>query len=183
MKKFCLLVFILVVIGLGFFFILNQQYVQVAPSSVPSISVTSPPPTQVSLTKVIKVIDGDTIEVESGDKVRYIGINTPEMESSECYAQEATNEDKLLVLGKTVRLEKDVSETDKYGRLLRYVYVQDPVVGSNQEIFVNNYLVGMGYAVTMTVPPDVKYKNVFADSQNFAKENKLGLWGKCFKPL
>ncbi len=175
MKKYYSPIFILIVIGLGLFLILNRQDVQVSPSPAPS--------TEISLTRVTRVIDGDTIEVESGDKVRYIGINTPEMGSSECYAQEATSEDKLLVLGKTVRLEKDVSETDKYGRLLRYVYVQDPVGFPGQEIFVNKYLVSMGYATIMTVPPDIKYKNSFADSQNLAKENNLGLWSKCLKPI
>lgn len=174
------LVFILIVIGLGLFLILRQQEAQIIPLPNPSVYQETPTTSrQINLMKVIKVIDGDTIETEGGDKVRYIGIDTPEMESSECYSQEATDEDKSLVLGKMVRLEKDVSETDKYGRLLRYVYVQDPAGLPGQEIFVNKYLVSMGYATTMTVPPDVKYRNIFEDSQNFAKEKSLGLWSKC----
>ncbi|MEA2016532.1 MAG: thermonuclease family protein [Actinomycetota bacterium] len=76
-----------------------------------------------------RVIDGDTIELENGDIVRYIGINTPE--TDEFYGDIATSKNSDLVLNKTLRLEKDVSETDKYGRLLRYVYVGD--------IFVNAY--------------------------------------------
>ena len=62
------------------------------------------------------MIDGDTIVIEGGQKVRYIGMNTPEVETSECYATEATEINKNLVLGKEVKLEKDVSDTDKYGR-------------------------------------------------------------------
>jgi micrococcal nuclease len=99
-------------------------------------------------------------------------MNTPELESSECYATEASEINKNLVLGKTVKLEKDVSETDKYGRLLRFVYVGN--------IFVDDYLVKDGAAKIMNVPPDIEYKDEFLSSQNYAKENKLGLWGKCF---
>src|SRR3990167_1293984 len=79
--------------------------------------------------KVVKVIDGDTIEIDGGARVRYIGIDTPETVSPtsaiECYGKESSNKNRELVEGKTVRLEKDVSEIDKYGRLLRYVYVGD----------------------------------------------------------
>src|SRR4030042_2567140 len=78
---------------------------------------------------VTRVIDGDTIEIEGGQKVRYIGIDTPEKvdprPSVQCYGKEAAAKNKELVEGKRVRLEKDVSETDKYGRLLRYVFVGD----------------------------------------------------------
>lgn len=76
---------------------------------------------------VTRVINGDTIEVEGGKRVRYIGMDTPEMgdgrKGAACFAGEATEENKRLVDGKTVRLEKDVSETDQYGRLLRFARV------------------------------------------------------------
>jgi micrococcal nuclease len=75
-----------------------------------------------------------------------------------------------LVLGKTIKLEKDVSETDKYGRLLRFVYVGN--------IFIDDYLVKNGFARVMTVPPDIEYESQFLESENYAKENKLGLWSK-----
>src|SRR4030067_982445 len=73
---------------------------------------------------VVKVVDGDTVELENGQKVRYIGIDTPEttLGKNDCYGTEATEKNKELVEGKRVRLEKDISETDKFGRLLRYVY-------------------------------------------------------------
>ena len=82
--------------------------------------------------KVTRVIDGDTIELETGQKVRYIGINTPETvdprKPAECFGRESSEKNKELVEGKIVELEKDISETDKYQRLLRYVYVDGVLV-------------------------------------------------------
>lgn len=124
-----------------------------------------------SYAKVTRVIDGDTIVIDTGQHVRYIGMDTPEMETSECFATEASEINKNLVLGKMVRLEKDISETDKYGRLLRYVYVGDTLI--------DNYLVKNGNAKAMTVPPDVKYKDQFDQSEKYARQNNLGLWSKC----
>jgi len=122
-----------------------------------------------------RVIDGDTIEIEGGKKVRYLGIDTPETvdprKPVQCFGIEASNANKKLVLGKRVKLEKDISETDKYGRLLRYVYVDD--------IFVNDYLVRNGYAYAVTFPPDVKYQQQFLEAQKEARENKRGLWSAC----
>jgi micrococcal nuclease len=74
-------------------------------------------------------------------------------------------------LGKTVKLVKDVSETDKCGRLLRFVYVGDQMI--------DDELVKEGAAKIETVPPDTEFKDEFQMSENYAKENKLGLWGKC----
>ena len=103
-----------------------------------------------------RVIDGDTIEVNIDGavyKVRYIGIDTPELDDKRAeysaLAQEATRYNRQLVEGETIRLEKDVSETDKYGRLLRYVYVDD--------IFVNAELVRQGLAWAKAYEPDTKY--------------------------
>jgi micrococcal nuclease len=125
---------------------------------------------------VTKVIDGDTIEVEiegKSYKVRYIGIDTPELHHPErpveYYAQEAYEKNKELVEGKMVLLKKDISETDSYGRLLRYVYVGD--------VFVNAYLVQHGYALVATYPPDVKYQEYFLELQREAREAGRGLWG------
>lgn len=124
--------------------------------------------------KVIRVIDGDTIVLEGGQIVRYIGVNTPETKhpkkSIECFGKEAAEKNTELVLNKRVRLEKDVSETDKYKRLLRYVYVGN--------IFVNDYLVKEGFAYVSSFPPDIKYQDQFLLSQKEAEENKRGLWGR-----
>jgi hypothetical protein len=91
----------------------------------------------------------------------------------ECFGQEASNKNKELVEGKRVKLEKDVSETDKYGRLLRYVWVDD--------VFVNDYLVRQGYAYAYTYPPDVKYAEQFVQAQQEARENNRGLWAICIE--
>ena len=124
---------------------------------------------------VTRVIDGDTIEIEGGKKVRYIGIDTPETvdprKPVQCFGVEAFNKNKELVERKRIRLEKDISETDKYGRLLRYVYVDG--------IFVNDYLVRQGYAYAYTYPPDVKYSEQFIQAQKEARENNRGLWKDC----
>jgi len=123
-------------------------------------------------TTVVRVIDGDTIEIDGNLRVRYIGVDTPEVSGKvECYGREATQKNRELVEGKRVRLEKDVSETDRYGRLLRYVYVGDT--------FVNAELVREGYAQAATYPPDVKYQELFTRLQREAREAKRGLWGKC----
>ena len=126
-------------------------------------------------TKVTKVIDGDTIEIEGGLRVRYIGIDTPEIvhpqKPVECFGREASNKNKELVEGKFIKLEKDVSETDKYGRLLRYVFIDG--------FFVNQYLVKEGYAYSSSYPPDVKYQQQLREAQQEARENNRGLWNAC----
>jgi len=126
--------------------------------------------------KVIRVIDGDTIEIEGKIKVRYIGVNSPE--SEQCFANESYLENKKLVEGKTITLIKDVSDKDKYGRLLRYVYI-DPSTSSGQVIFVNDYLIKNGFAKIMMIKPDIKYSQQFKDGQGEAKINNIGIWGKC----
>ena len=121
----------------GIALILNNLIQTLSDDSVLSDSTTSPKPTTPTYL-VTKVIDGDTIQIEGGQKVRYIGIDTPETvdptRPDGCFGKEASEKNKNLVLGKKVRLEKDVSLTDRYGRLLRYVYVD--------ELFVNDALVG-----------------------------------------
>ncbi len=123
---------------------------------------------------VKKVIDGDSIVLESGQEVRYIGINAPELPNG-CFAQEATNKNKELVEGKQVRLEKDVSETDIYGRLLRYVYLDS--------LFINDYLVRNGYAYDFAYAPDIKLQEQFAKAEEKAKESRQGLWGDICHPI
>lgn len=124
---------------------------------------------------VEEVIDGDTIVLEGGETVRYIGIDTPETSHPtkpiECFGEESKKINKNLVEGKMIRLEKDVSETDRYGRLLRYVWVD--------EIFVNDKLVRDGYASSVSYPPDVKYQEVFKQAQEEAMQDNRGLWNSC----
>jgi len=106
-------------------------------------------------------------------RLRYIGIDTPETVDPRrpvgCFGREASERNRQLVEGRTVGLEKDVSETDSCGRLLRYVWVDDQMV--------NGALVEEGYALAATYPPDVRYSGVFASLQAQAREGKRGLWG------
>lgn len=122
-----------------------------------------------------RVIDGDTIELSDKRKVRYIGMDTPESVDPrkivQCFGKEAKEENRRLVEGKTIRLEKDISETDRYGRLLRYVYTSD--------MFVNDYLVRQGYARIDTVPPDVAHRELLLTSQQEARKESRGLWKSC----
>lgn len=133
---------------------------------------TSTPTSTITTVKVTRVVDGDTIEIEGGKVVRYIGIDTPELvhpsKPIQCYAKEASTKNKELVLNKEVRLEKDISETDKYGRLLRYIWVG--------ETLINELLVREGYAQSSSYPPDIKYQNRFIEAQKIAREEKKGLW-------
>lgn len=133
---------------------------------------------------VSRVIDGDTIELSSGQKVRYIGIDTPESVSPnspvECFAIEAGTRNKQLVEGKNVWLESDVSEIDRYGRLLRYVWIEDPSsTRTSGWIMVNWELARGGYAYASTYPPDVKYQEELNQAQSEARNELLGLWSSC----
>ena len=145
----------------------------------PAATATLPAGEQAQVTRVV---DGDTIEVLMAGatyKVRYIGVDTPETVDPrrpvECYGREASERNHQLVEGKTVELEKDVSETDKYGRLLRYVWVGGEMV--------NATLVREGYAIASTYPPDVKHQELFASLQREAVDAGRGLWGPaCASP-
>lgn len=132
----------------------------------------TPSPSPSETVRVKRVIDGDTFELENGDRVRYIGVNAPESVAPgrpvECFGREASAYDKALVEGRDVRLEKDVSERDKYGRLLRYVYVG--------ETLVNAKLVEEGYASADAFPPDVRYRDLFRALEREARDGKRGLW-------
>ena len=126
--------------------------------------------------KVINVVDGDTIKLEDGRVVRYIGIDAPEtvhpQKPVQCFGKEASRFNEELVEGKEVWLEKDISETDKYGRILRYVYV----LGNDNLIMVNKILVEKGYAHASSYPPDIKYQEEFRKLEEEARQNKVGLW-------
>ena len=122
------------------------------------------------------MVDGDTINVliDGQDyRLRYIGIDTPETVDPrrpvECFGKEASERNRQLVEGKTVGLESDVSDTDRFGRLLRYVWVDGQMV--------NATLVEEGYAHASTYPPDVRYAKLLAALQADAREAGRGLWG------
>lgn len=131
---------------------------------------------------VEKVIDGDTFAIKIDGReihVRLIGIDTPETVDPRrpvgCFGKKASEETKRLIEGKKVILTKDVSDTDKYNRLLRYVFL--PIEQGN--LFVNDYLVRQGFAKNYTYPPDVKYNSRFLEAEKEARENLRGLWLEC----
>lgn len=153
-----------------------------------SIQSPGPGPTATNsakLYRVTKVVDGDTFEFKSDDvlyKVRLIGIDTPETVDPRrpvgCFGKSASNETKRLIEGKDVILTKDISETDKYNRLLRYVFL--PIAGG-ENLFINDYLVRQGFAKASSYPPDIKYNDRFSQAETEARENLRGLWGECQK--
>lgn len=141
-------------------------------------TVTPTPYVRAGLTPaaVTRIVDGDTIRVEIDGveyRVRYIGIDTPETVDPQrpvgCFGKEASERNRQLVEGQVVGLEKDVSETDSFDRLLRYVWAGDTMV--------NAALVEGGYALASTYPPDVRYAEQFAALQAQAREARRGLWG------
>lgn len=145
------------------------------PSTSPSVFGTST--SSESAQVVSEVIDGDTIRLSSGETVRYIGIDTPEIHhpyvGKECFGEEASRRNEELVLGKTIILEKDVSETDRYDRLLRYVWLDGRMI--------NEQLVQEGFANATPYPPDVKYQERLEVAESQAREQRVGLWSQCPK--
>jgi micrococcal nuclease len=125
---------------------------------------------------VERIIDGDTIVVDERTEVRLIGVDTPE--SGECYYQEAKEALAGLIEGKEVRLEKDVSGIDDFGRLLRYVFVpsESPY---QDDIFVNDYLLKKGYADVLPLSQDRTYRRILTSSRNQAITAHAGMWGAC----
>ena len=138
--------------------------------------------------KVARVIDGDTIVLDNGTQIRFIGVDTlPIREGKELNrAVKRTGKDKDLIkkMGrevrefimklckdKQVRLEYDIKRTDRYDRTLAYVYLKDGT-------FVNAWLVENGYARVSTYPPNVKYQERFIELERKARETKMGLWGE-----
>ncbi len=121
---------------------------------------------------VERVVDGDTIKLADGTRVRYIGVDTPETvrpgSPVEFMGKEASAFNRDLVEGRRVRLEYDVQRLDKYGRTLAYVYLDT--------LFVNAELVRLGYAQILTIPPNVRYAERFRRLEQEAREANRGLW-------
>lgn len=124
---------------------------------------------------VTRVIDGDTIEIEGGERVRYLGIDTPEIaydsQPTQPFGIEATNRNKELVEGKTVYLQKGTRNVDEYGRLLRYVYTDDGT-------FVNAELVAEGLAKAYIFDTNDWYSQTLVQLDQYARMKKVGLWAE-----
>ena len=148
-----------------------------------AITKLTPSPTIVNtdsaIVTVTRVIDGDTVELNNGEKLRYIGIDAPEKQNpKECFSGESVQANKDLVLNKQVRLVKDKTNRDRYGRLLRYVYVQPQASGA-AELFVNDYLVRNGFAFSKGYRPDVAMQTALDSAQREASASGRGLWTSC----
>jgi micrococcal nuclease len=134
--------------------------------------------------ELVRVTDGDTINVRLNgqtEPVRLILIDTPEThdpnDPPECYGQEATDYlTWLLSLGGDLYLETDVTDRDRYDRLLRYAWLD---FGGGEVYLVNEVMVRSGHAALYTYPPDVEYVNQIREAQTFAREHGLGLWSGC----
>lgn len=135
----------------------------------PSTVQTGPKLLNLESAWVVRVVDGDTIVVllrDKEEKVRLTGVDTPEQ--GRPYYLEAKRKTEELVGDRTVHMEKDIRDRDHYGRLLRYVYVDN--------LFVNAELLRQGYATVYTYPPDVKHADDFVELQIEARKAERGLW-------
>lgn len=170
MKKFVAILALVVTIAFVYFFWPSASKPTKIRSRETPTTIVAP-----YLVRVVKVIDGDTIMIEGGLKIRYIGVNTPETKDPrrgvQCFGKEASAKNQALVEGKIVRLEKDVEERDKYGRLLRYVWLGNEMV--------NEVLVKEGYAFSSPYPPNVKYHKRFLAAEREARSRGIGLWSSC----
>jgi len=137
--------------------------------------------------RVVRVTDGDTVEMDSGVTVRYIGIDTPEtsrkvsgqwVPAEDPFGQEAKSANEELVMGKKVRLEYDLEKKDKYGRTLAYIFVEGE---GRREIFVQAELLRKGLAYLYTFPPNVKYVDVLMQAQAAAKQERAGMWAETLE--
>lgn len=149
-------------------FLLAAACVPAGPGQSPAPQSNRPP--QGDRAQVEWVYDGDTIEVSLNGRtydLRYIGVDTPERD--EYFYDEAFNYNMDLVRGETVILVRDVSDTDQYGRLLRYVYLPDGT-------FVNAELISDGMARVVTFPPDTAQTDYFKSLQKDAEKEGVGMW-------
>lgn len=148
---------------------------------------SNPPPQELLTGTVVEVVDGDTINIKingNEEKVRLIGVDSPETHHPskpiQPFGPEAENYTRAQLTGKIVYLELDVTERDRYGRLLAYVWLSPPSAITDSEIrskMFNAKLLLKGYAQILTVPPNVKYVDFFSKYQTEARQSDNGLWG------
>jgi micrococcal nuclease len=133
---------------------------------------------------VIRVIDGDTITIAIGsrpERVRYIGMDAPELgrpadgQAAECWAAEARTANAELVAGAEVILERDTSDRDRFGRLLRHVWLER----DGEWILVSEALVERGAAEARSYPPDTRHDRLLHDAEALARDVGAGMWGAC----
>jgi endonuclease YncB( thermonuclease family) len=136
--------------------------------------------------KISRVIDGDTVVLEDGRTIRYLNADTPETKKPntavQCYGPEASAYNKNLMEGKNVTLVADKQNEDKYGRDLRFVFLEGRDI-SNIQNSINAELVKNGYARALVIDPNNTYESDFNKLQSDAQSQKIGLWGVCAKPF
>jgi len=168
------LIFVLFIAGIFLGISPQQKLVQNSTSPSPSVK-----PQISELVPIVKVVDGDTIDVllnGAKARVRLIGMDTPEIvdprKPVQCFAKEASDKAKEILTGKSVRLESDQTQgdKDKYGRLLRYVFLEDGTL-------FNKFMIEQGYAHEYTYMSNpYKYQAEFKTAEKNAREQNLGLW-------
>ena len=124
---------------------------------------------------IIEVVDGDTVKTDGNETLRLLHVNTPE-KGEKCY-QEAKDRLKELVENKTVWLERDMEDEDKYHRKLRYIFLSENTDPQNYEGFVNLMIVREGYASLLMIEPNMKYQKVFELAINDASQEEGCIWG------
>jgi micrococcal nuclease len=131
--------------------------------------------TSTSSARIIRIIDGDTVITDTGEHIRYIGIDSPEIgrngARSECFATEAAAYNAKLVLGRNVRLIADIEDRDRFGRMLRYVEID----GVN----ISVHLVEEGYAKRLYVPPNGMFQTEIRSAETRSKNLGRGIWSAC----
>ncbi len=129
------------------------------------------PESGADIVTVVRVIDGDTIVIDGDVHIRLLGIDAPE--AGECFYEESKDTLINLVQGEDVQLQKDVSDKDNFGRLLRYVFL------SNDNLFINKVLLEQGYADVMSSGQDLVYRRLLTSSRNQAITQRKGMWAVC----
>jgi len=129
---------------------------------------------------VVRVVDGDTVELADGRLVRYIGVDTPEIDHGlaqdhDCFGPEARDYNAERVLGQSVELEFDQEPYDRYGRTLAYVWLPD----EDPSRLLSEVLLEKGYGRLMIIPPNDQYQERLEEAQALARTNRAGLWGEC----
>ena len=132
-----------------------------------------PTPSDGQQVNIAHVVDGDSIELADGRRVRYLGINTPE--HGQPFFEEATAANRRLTEGQTAWMVLDTQQTDRYGRILAYLWVGDR--------FINLELVGQGYANAYTAPPNVRYSEEILAAEKKARKAQVGLWALAGVPI
>jgi micrococcal nuclease len=155
----------------------DEPTVTSAPEPAPTAesSETAPREEQTPTVEVTRIIDGDTIDITGGERVRLIGMDTPETHGgTECFGREASDAiADIIPPGTPIEVEYDVDRTDRYGRTLAYVY------RARDQRFVNDRMVERGFAVLLTIPPNVAHVDELRASEQEARENLRGLWLAC----